>query len=207
MRYLLLLLLCLPAVSAATLSGVTYDLELEKLNNVIVGIDTQPMQRVVAHNGTYSFEVPQGEYVLSAKQLSRDLYVQVPIEIDKEGSFVLDLVLSPRMEELPSLDEAVLPVPDVEEPMPWWPFLLAFLIALAVGAWFYFRKPVKVVPSDDAQHVLEIVKREKRLTQKELRDLLPTMSEAKVSLIVSELEHDGKIRKIKKGRGNILIAQ
>lgn len=207
MRYLLLLLLCLAPVSAATLSGVTYDLELERLNNVIVGIDTQPMQRVVAHNGTYSFEVPQGNYVLSARQLSRDLVVQVPIEIGKEGSFVLDLVLAPRMEELPSLDEPVLPVPDVEEPLPWWPFLLALLAALAAGLWWYFRKPVKVVPSDDAQQVLGIIRKEKRLTQRELRDLLPTMSEAKVSLIVSELEHDGKIRKIKKGRGNILIAQ
>lgn len=43
-----------------------------------------------------------------------------------------------------------------------------------------------------------------RATQKALRKALP-FSEAKVSLMVSELEHAGKISKIRKGRGNIII--
>lgn len=43
-----------------------------------------------------------------------------------------------------------------------------------------------------------------RLTQKELREKLPH-SEAKVSLIITELESLGKIKKIKKGRGNIIV--
>jgi uncharacterized membrane protein len=43
-----------------------------------------------------------------------------------------------------------------------------------------------------------------RMTQLELRKTLP-YSEVKISLIVSELEDAGLLRKVKKGRGNILI--
>ena len=43
-----------------------------------------------------------------------------------------------------------------------------------------------------------------RMTQKELRKHFP-MSEAKISLMIAELESMGKIKKIKKGRGNIII--
>jgi len=60
----------------------------------------------------------------------------------------------------------------------------------------------KRLPKEAAQ-VLEIIKKEQRLTQKELRKKLP-WSEAKVSLIVADLEERGLIKKIKKGRGNIL---
>ena len=45
---------------------------------------------------------------------------------------------------------------------------------------------------------------EGRLTQKELRKNLP-LSEAKISLVLTDLEAQEKIRKIKKGRGNIVI--
>ena len=43
------------------------------------------------------------------------------------------------------------------------------------------------------------------MTQKELRDKLPSVSEAKISLIVSELESMGRVKKIKQGRGNIVV--
>jgi uncharacterized membrane protein len=57
----------------------------------------------------------------------------------------------------------------------------------------------------DCRDVLTIMEKNGgRITQLELRKLLP-YSEAKVSLIVSDLESRGIIKKIKKGRGNILI--
>jgi len=55
-----------------------------------------------------------------------------------------------------------------------------------------------------SMNVLSIIKKEKRMTQKELRKQIP-LSEGKVSLMLTHLEDDGKIRKIKKGRGNIII--
>ncbi len=58
---------------------------------------------------------------------------------------------------------------------------------------------------NDAKKVMDFIKsREGRCTQLEIREKFPS-SEAKISLIISELEHKGKIQKIKKGRGNIII--
>ena len=41
-------------------------------------------------------------------------------------------------------------------------------------------------------------------TQKDIRKHIP-ISEAKISLILTELEHEGHIRKYKKGRGNVIV--
>jgi len=52
---------------------------------------------------------------------------------------------------------------------------------------------------------MDIIKKEDgRTTQKEIRKQLP-LSEAKVSLIITELEEKGVVKKIKKGRGNVII--
>ncbi len=59
----------------------------------------------------------------------------------------------------------------------------------------------------DLDDVVSILKKhDGRMTQRDLRKEIP-LSEAKVSLLVAELEHQGKVKKIKKGRGNILILQ
>jgi uncharacterized membrane protein len=53
--------------------------------------------------------------------------------------------------------------------------------------------------------ILEILNKEQgRTTQKEIRKHIP-YSEAKISLVLSELEDEGKIKRIKKGRTNIII--
>ncbi|NPE29552.1 hypothetical protein HNV12_16645 [Methanococcoides sp. SA1] len=58
---------------------------------------------------------------------------------------------------------------------------------------------------DDLREVLDIViANGGRITQKDLRGKL-RYSEAKVSLIVSDLENRGLVDKFKKGRGNIII--
>lgn len=51
---------------------------------------------------------------------------------------------------------------------------------------------------------IALIREHSRITQKELRKMLP-YSEAKISLIVAQLESEGKVKKIKKGRGNILV--
>lgn len=58
---------------------------------------------------------------------------------------------------------------------------------------------------EDCRQVLSIIeKSDGRITQLDLRKMLP-YSEAKVSLIVTDLESRGLVKKIKKGRGNVLI--
>ena len=59
--------------------------------------------------------------------------------------------------------------------------------------------------SDIANEVLKFIKKEgKRTTQKDIRKQFP-LSESKISLVISELEEKELIKRIKKGRGNIII--
>jgi len=57
---------------------------------------------------------------------------------------------------------------------------------------------------DDLAGLANFIRDNKRVTQKDIRKQFP-MSEAKISLMLSDLESQGKIRKIKKGRGNIVV--
>ncbi|MFH0970932.1 MAG: hypothetical protein V1835_00030 [Candidatus Micrarchaeota archaeon] len=58
--------------------------------------------------------------------------------------------------------------------------------------------------SEEAERVLDIIRKsEGRIQQKELRKIFK-FSEAKMSNLLDELEEAGKIRRIKKGRGNLI---
>jgi uncharacterized membrane protein len=60
------------------------------------------------------------------------------------------------------------------------------------------------IPSD-LQEVLSIIREhEGRITQKDLR-LRLNCSEAKASLMITDLEDRGLVKKVKKGRGNVII--
>nr|AAU82823.1 uncharacterized membrane-associated protein [uncultured archaeon GZfos1D1]QNO48770.1 hypothetical protein BEOMFINI_00009 [Methanosarcinales archaeon ANME-2c ERB4] len=60
------------------------------------------------------------------------------------------------------------------------------------------------IPSD-LQEVLSIIRdRDGRITQKDLR-LRLNYSEAKASLMITDLEDRGLVKKVKKGRGNVII--
>ncbi|MFH1587619.1 MAG: hypothetical protein ABID38_07215 [Candidatus Diapherotrites archaeon] len=111
-------------------------------------------------------------------------------------------------------------------------YLLTILIAVAgiviigaMGAFYFTRLQRKTSPEDKPEilkggktdaaledemdsalnEVIGILERYGgRMTQKELRDKV-SFGEAKTSLVVAELEHMGKIKKFKKGRGNILV--
>jgi uncharacterized membrane protein len=58
--------------------------------------------------------------------------------------------------------------------------------------------------SDDFAELAAFISKHKRVTQKDIRKQFP-MSEAKISLMLTDLESQGKIRKIKKGRGNVIV--
>ena len=59
----------------------------------------------------------------------------------------------------------------------------------------------------DINKIVDILKKEGgRATQKDIRKEAP-LSEAKISLMIAELEHKGIIKKIKKGRGNIIVLE
>ena len=103
--YLAVLLLLLPCVSAATIQGVVYDLDLTPANAVVT-ISTQPQQRMVAVNGEYTFSVPPGTYTLNATyEEGLDMLSAVePITIVEDGMYTLDLILFPEFDDVPQLE-------------------------------------------------------------------------------------------------------
>ncbi len=226
MRVLLsiaLLLLIYP-VKGAVIHGTVYSWEnLEPLPKAIVTINTTPEQIVVAENGTYFFIVPPGTYVIRAYYYSHgelELYDEMNVTVKENGTYVLDLILFPPLnvteEDIPNIQVSL-----GKEEVESFPFnILAILIVVAVsliGFWLFVSRRGKGVKlekteiedreelPEDLKKVIEIIKKEGgRITQKDLRKKLG-YSEAKVSLIIADLERRGLVEKVKKGRGNIIF--
>ncbi len=226
----ILFFLSFSLVSAVTLQGTIYNTNLEPEPDVLIEINTIPEQRLLAREGTYLFEVSPGTYTLTAQK--EDLIVTEEVYIVAEGTYVFDLFLLPEFSEeddLWQLTEEEL-VED-ESGAFLWQYIIAGIILLILGHRFYmarkrygslwtFRKRMKEEAAKTIeQHkedlakepsyierTLEIIqKHDGRITQKELRKEMLYLSEAKISLILTELEHKGKIEKIKKGRGNVVV--
>ncbi len=213
--YLFIFVILTNFVFGATIHGSIYDLSLTKANNVVVTINTQPRQKYIAKNGTYSFTVPIGDYKIEAKKILQGttLAATENISVEQDGDFVLDLVLFPSIES-DIIEEAKFEIDEdyFKEESNFGlilniiiTFITFLVILIIVGYFFIKRKTKKIEQSDEyLRTVLKIIKDNKRITQKEIRKQLP-LSEAKVSLIISELETKGLVKKIKKGRGNIII--
>jgi len=208
---LAMLLLAPFLANAATIYGNVYDIELNSVNTAIVEISTSPKQVLVSKNGTYSFEVPQGMYTLSAK--SNGFRIAEQITVKSAGIYVLDLILFDDM----SLDEALLNETAIEftseyfEQPPLWNYLIGILILIVVGIYGvrFMLQQKKETPKNevfgDLKKIVGFIKKKGgRTTQKEIRKQFPE-SEAKISLMIADLESKGMIKKIKKGRGNIII--
>ncbi len=229
------LVLCLAyGVSAATLTGSVYNSQLELEGDVVVEVNSIPPQKLLAKDGRYSFELSQGEYVLSAyKGL---VEVKEEIVIETEGVFVYDMFLLSDLsveEELwqGTEEEFFVEGEEVSTENDWWKYVLFVIVVIFAGMRFIrvrkklgplkkFREEVRAESKKTVEEhkqeiatepgyvekVLEIIEKEGgRITQKKLRQEMLPLSEAKVSLVVTELEHKGKVEKIKKGRGNIII--
>lgn len=65
---------------------------------------------------------------------------------------------------------------------------------------------LKDAPDDDLlKNIIRIIQDEGgRSTQKDIRKRIP-LSESKISLAITQLEVEGRVKKIKKGRGNVII--
>jgi len=220
--YCLLLELTFFTADAAIIHGTIYDLSLDKATDAVIEINTEPVQQYVSKSGNYSFTVLPGGYTIIAKQYSgREVIssAEENITVNVEGEFVIDLILFPSFEE----EELLLAESDFEietEVIPvgtsyaW----VAVLIACVIAFFLILRmkgKELKIkrerlekeeaLEADELKKVVEFIRKEGgRTTQKEVRKNFP-QSEAKISLILTELEDKGRIRKIKKGRGNIII--
>jgi len=203
-------------VSAATIYGTVYDLSLRRVNNARVEVNTLPRQFFIAQNGSYSFRVPPGTYTVKTKLMQKNTAissVEENITIKQDGDYVLDLILFPDVEEgVENVDVNInSKIADLKSSKSYI-FIFGIILILAIiliTIYFYFNIQKKDDKNLDEvnklDNLIEIIKNEGgRTTQKEIRKQIP-LSEAKISLMVAELEHKGIIEKIKKGRGNIII--
>ncbi|MBT3406641.1 hypothetical protein HN419_05760 [Candidatus Woesearchaeota archaeon] len=215
---ILVLVLFTQQVFAAKVSGTLYDAGLEIVPKAIVEVNSEPYQRIVVTEGTYEVMLSPGTYIIATRSsLDDELSATENITITTEGEFVLDLFLLPEIDF--GVDELEYVVEEVQEPLSQpkddrFEFSITKILltivwigALVVIVFAFVRtKNGKNKGFDDELgQVINFIKRSgKRVTQKELRKEFP-LSEAKISLIVSELESKGIVEKIKKGRSNIIV--
>ncbi len=216
----LFLLFVLPSFSSATrIMGSIYDSDLTKLENVVVDISTSPRQVHVSRTGEYQFNVSNGDYTIRARQKNNDLFAIETVSVKDEGDYALDLIL------LPNINEEVFLINETaqQQEIPkfyWLYYAISILLAVLSIASIYFykkarklketkkqepeTKPVQII-DEDSRKILELLKKQGgRLTQKEIRKSFPA-SEAKISLIITDLESRKLVKRIKKGRGNIVV--
>ncbi|MCD4759835.1 hypothetical protein K8R33_03025 [archaeon] len=205
--YSLIILFCINLSNATTLHGDIYDWDLELTKNVLVSINSIPEQNQLSTDGSYSFELNSGDYTLYAKyEIGEEIIASTTeeITIEEDGKFRYDIILFPEFEEdLEDIDITELDFN--EKSKDYYTFILIGLILIVIFLLLKKKNPKKHLEEDETEKVLEIIKKQGgRTTQKEIRKCL-ALSEAKVSLMITELEHKNKIEKIKKGRGNIII--
>jgi len=209
--YIVLLLLLIYQTQAATIYGTVYDLSLSKVNNVIVEINTLPQQRFVAANATYRFEVSKGEYRITTTFYDKTVQLRATenITIVDDGIYVLDLFLYPSFDDeiYSDLNFDITYPYETKPRFPYTAILVIIASALLLYLLYIQIKPKSVQLSNEygSDKILTLLKNNQgRMTQKEIRKEIP-LSEAKISLMIAELEASNKIKKIKKGRTNIIV--
>jgi uncharacterized membrane protein len=208
---LLLILIFIGTVNATTLYGNIYDWNLEQVEGAKITINSIPEQSLIAIDGSYSFELNPGDYNLHGEYtISGEIIASSTEEIiiNEEGDYRIDIILFPEIgyEEMEDLNLEDLNL--YSNSNNYFLVLGVILIIIFFAIWFKKQKSKKIITDldiDEAERVFNLIKQNGgRITQKEIRKAL-AMSEAKLSLIITELIHKNKIEKIKKGRGNIII--
>ncbi|TDA28108.1 MAG: hypothetical protein DSO01_01480 [Archaeoglobi archaeon] len=154
---------------------------------------------MVTLNGSYSFEVKPGKYTIIAK--SKNLIAVENVTV--EGNTRFDLILFPELE----IPEEVPEIPEMPEEKDYSYFAIFVCLAgiMAIAVLKKRKKKKEEIFPEDLKAVVEVIKANGgRITQKELRKRLG-YSEAKMSLIIADLERRGIVEKVRKGRGNIIF--
>ncbi len=206
------------------------------LKNTIVEVNSTPSQYVVSTTGAYSFNLSPGDYLIKAKYYRNNILeyaAEDEIRIDREGDFIHDLLLFPPTEsEYEYLGDINL-TGDLElkaesDLKYYLIILIVFLLSLFIIYWMKKKKNMPIetaakettvippeniaktesteLPEDLREIYGLILKKGGRVTQKELRKEVK-YGEAKVSLLIADLDNRGLIKKFKKGRANIIIAE
>ena len=215
---------------SASIYGAIYEkpLDTDTMKGAIIEINTTPIQKYVAKDGTYLFSLPIGTYNISVAfdSSTESLYTEKIINVEDNGKYRMDFVFkSIPKEETNNTEQqqqtvyGILPI-YITYAMYTGGVILGLLI---ISLSFLIMKKSKSHEQDKQKNTPEkkpiqepsekselseliklIKKNDGRMTQKDIRKEI-SLSEAKISLMISELEEKGTVKKIKKGRGNIII--
>ncbi len=232
--FILFTLLLMPIALSATIQGTVYNKDLAQESNIVISINTTPTQQTLSKTGEFILTAPPGTYELSAKKgnvTTTDILEVNQEGIYTHDIFMLptlddeDLVVD-TTEPLENIETLT-----ADKSTSTWSYILFGIIILALlirviytrkkyGPLPLFRKKIKQEQQKTTEQIIKEIKAEPsilektkdlikkhdgRMYQTDLRKELNYLSEAKVSLIITELEHIGEIEKIKKGRGNVII--
>ena len=210
LKFNLIVLLLTYSSSAAVIEGKVYSWEtFEPLSNVIVEINTTPEQKILSKDGSYSFNVSPGSYRIAAKYYENGILVMEASEnitVVSDGVYRIDILLTPVI-EMEEVNFENITFEDVNgEETSYLPYILvAFLLLIPASIYLVKRGSKREDLPEDLRRVVEVIRSSGgRITQKELREVLG-VSEAKLSLMLSDLERRGIIEKYKKGRGNVIF--
>ena len=230
----LMLLISIQNCYAATIYGNIYDPDLNQMKGrVEVEVDSSPRQYQVSTDGTYSFFLLVGKYTIKAKyeEHGRLKYIaEEKIVVRDEGRFIHDIVMYPSPEEEERLINETIEEPSNKEQAILLFVVIGSVFIVSILLVFYILKKSRkkeyvqekkeessesfaeikeekgeVEVPESLDGIIKIIKENNgRVTQKEIRKQIP-LSEAKISLMITELEDKGIVKRIKKGRGNIII--
>ena len=188
---LLPFVLAIPIAIAGVISGTIYDNSLMPVDAIMV-VNTTPEQVIVAKGGSYSFYADPGKYRMEITLPETGSNINVTI-VAGEHDIVRDIVVPEDLGDLP----------ESRKPFPWIPMLAGLAVSVA-GVSFFLLKRKREMPEELEKIIEEIRKEDGRILQKDLKKRLP-WSEAKVSMMLSELEEMGIVKRIKKGRAKIVV--
>ena len=201
-------------VEAAVIEGGIYGTDLQLVENSVVKLlnkDGTVVQSIIVEDGLYSFEVESGTYLVMAEVLFDGKVEFAALEkVEVLDTARVDLVVFPYSGDL--LDEFDPGFDFGDEKnlgLFWFVLIVVVLLILFFAYKKGWKKRVKKgksgdLPKDLKDMVKMIEKKGGRINQSDLRKDLP-YSEAKVSLMITDLESRGWIKRVKKGRGNVLI--
>ncbi|MGB9719517.1 MAG: helix-turn-helix transcriptional regulator [Candidatus Anstonellales archaeon] len=206
-------------VSAYNLYGEIYSVDsFENLENVVVEVSGPSSAKFVANNN-YSVELPAGNYTIKAYYIENgrvSLYTKEEVVLNKDTEYDLILFYPSEFEMIPDYNLANGTFELPEKKNEWMCYaaiivigILVFIVGhvLSKGSEEEERgKPsmIKKEIDEDGKTIIKILKEnEGRMEQKELREILK-WTESKTSLVVGELEALGLVKRIKRGRKNII---
>ncbi len=201
MRHCLFVLLLLTIAHSAYIYGDIYTAEgMQKLDGTAIKIKGEGFSYYfVSEKSSYSVQLPDGRYDITAEYYDDEgeLVYSTSENLYLGGEDTqLDLVLKRNEDNILVFVFLGIVIVGV---------VIIFLTRKTGDAETVAEEPKKPRELDEeAKKVLQTIEaHEGRITQKELKEVL-NYSDSKISLILAELEHEERIKRFKRGRGNII---